>query len=45
MPRPVIDLNRFRAEIERRIANKEIQAQAQIRGWLASQGMRISEKI
>src|SRR3954470_13676127 len=41
MPRPAIDLDVYRTEIERRIANKDTQAQ--IRRWLASQGVQVSK--
>jgi hypothetical protein len=41
MPRPRIDLDTFRDEIERRIADKHTQNQ--IRRWLASQGVAVSK--
>jgi len=41
MPRPAIELDVYRTEIERRIANKDTQGQ--IRRWLASRGVRISK--
>jgi hypothetical protein len=41
MPRPRINLDTFRDEIERRIVDKHTQNQ--IRRWLASQGVAVSE--
>src|SRR5271155_2414940 len=41
MPRPRKDLDQFRKEIERRIANHDTQTQ--IRSWLAKNGLTISK--
>src|SRR5271168_1510062 len=41
MPRPIIELDQFRDESERRISLRHTQSQ--IRGWLAGQGCQISK--
>ena len=41
MPRPRKNLDRFRDEIERRIA--DTQTQDQILSWLATQGVNVSK--
>jgi hypothetical protein len=43
MPRPRVDLNAFRDEIERRITSKHTYIQ--IRSWLAGEGLIISKGI
>jgi hypothetical protein len=41
MPRPSKDLNQYRDEIERRLAQSHTQSQ--IRNWLITRGVRISK--
>jgi hypothetical protein len=43
MPRPRVDLDAFRDEIERRIASKHTHTHTQIRSWLAGEGLTVSK--